>query len=167
LRQIELPLPSGGRERRATPQELTALLSACRCNRCAWLPALIQMAVETGMRRGELLAMRWSNVDLNARKVHVTTTKNGYPRTVPLSTCACQTLGNLQQNGDRVFPVTANAVRLAWERLKRRAGVNGLRFHDLRHEAISRFLSGASTSLRSRLSVGTETCGCCFDTRTQ
>jgi integrase len=139
LRQIELPPPSRGRERRATPQELTALLSACRCNRSAWLQTLIQMAVETGMRRGELLAMKWSDVDLTARKVHVTRTKNGYPRTVPLSTHARQTLGNLTQNGDRVFPVTANAVRLAWERLKRRAGVSGLRFHDLRHEAISRF----------------------------
>src|SRR4029077_5453965 len=80
LRQIELPPPSGGRERRATPQELTALLSACRCNRSEWLPALIQMAVETGMRRGELVAMKWSDVDLQARKVHVTRTKNGYPR---------------------------------------------------------------------------------------
>jgi integrase len=77
--------------------------------------------------------------DLTARKVHVKATKNGYPRTVPLSTHACLTLGNLTQNGDRVFPVTANAVRLAWERLRRRAGVRGLRFHDLRHEAISRF----------------------------
>jgi len=44
------------------------------------------MAVETGMRRGELLAMKWSDVDLQARKVHVTRTKNGYPRTVPLHT---------------------------------------------------------------------------------
>jgi integrase len=40
---------------------------------------------------------------------------------------------------DRVFPVSANAIRLAWERLKRRAGVEDLRFHDLRHKAISRF----------------------------
>ena len=77
--------------------------------------------------------------DLTARKVHVKATKNGYPRTVPLSKHACQTLGKLTQDGDRVFPVTANAVRLAWERLKRRASVSGLRFHDLRHEAISRF----------------------------
>jgi integrase len=62
VRQLELPPPSRGRERRATPQELTALLSACRCNRSASLPALIQLAVETGMRRGELLAMKWSDV---------------------------------------------------------------------------------------------------------
>jgi integrase len=38
-----------------------------------------------------------------------------------------------------VFPVTANAVRLAWERLRRRAGLKDLRLHDLRHEAVSRF----------------------------
>jgi integrase len=41
--------------------------------------------------------------------------------------------------GERVFGVTANALKLAWERLRRRAGVCGLRFHDLRHEAVGRF----------------------------
>jgi integrase len=41
--------------------------------------------------------------------------------------------------GERVFPLSPNAVRLAWERVKRRAGIDDLHFHDLRHEAISRF----------------------------
>jgi integrase len=48
-------------------------------------------------------------------------------------------IGTTPRAGDNVFPVTANALRLAWERLRRRAGVSGLRFHDLRHEAVSRF----------------------------
>ena len=90
------------------------------------------------MRRSELLSLRWSDVDIKARTVLVSRTKNGHPRRVPLSSRAVQTLASLDRDGDPVFPVTANALRLAWERLKRRAGW-GLRFHDLRHEAISRF----------------------------
>ena len=47
--------------------------------------------------------------------------------------------GTGEVDGKRLFPMSANALRLAWERLKRRAGIRDLRFHDLRHEAISRF----------------------------
>ncbi len=100
---------------------------------------MIRLAVETGMRRGELLAIRWADVNLPARRLQLRVTKNGRSRTVPLSPAAVQVLAGLPRRGDAVIPVTANAFRLAWERLKRRAGVRDLRFHDLRHEAISRF----------------------------
>ena len=139
VRQVKMPPHDQGRERRTKPEELTALLTACGHTRSAWLPAIIQMAVETGMRRGELLSMRWRDVDLKARTVLVSKTKNGHSRHIPLSTKARQILTNTERANDMVFPVTANAFRLAWERLKRRAGVTDLRFHDLRHEAISRF----------------------------
>ncbi len=91
------------------------------------------------MRRSELLAMRWEDVDVEARTVLLRKTKNGFPRTVPLSTLALNVIKDTPRCGDTVFIVSANALRLAWERLKRRAGVSGLRFHDLRHEAVSRF----------------------------
>jgi integrase len=48
-------------------------------------------------------------------------------------------LTSLERKDEWVFPVTPNAVRLAWERLRRRAGLEDLRLHDLRHEAVSRF----------------------------
>ena len=68
-------------------------------------------------------------------------TKNGSSREVPLSTKAAQVLARQRQRNDTPspFPVTANGFRLAWERLRSRAGLSDLRFHDLRHEAISRF----------------------------
>jgi integrase len=100
---------------------------------------MIRLAVETGMRRGELLSLRSADVDLRLRTVYVANPKNGHPRTVPLSPDAVKAVAHVPQATDKVFPVTANAFRLAWERLKRRAGVTGLRFHDLRHEAVSRF----------------------------
>ena len=66
--------------------------------------------------------------------------KNGHPRTIALSEAALAALAGVQRHEDeaRIFPMSANALRLAWERLKRRAGIEDLRFHDLRHEAISR-----------------------------
>jgi integrase len=139
VRQIKLPTMGRARERRATPGELSQLMQACDGTRRYWLPAMIRLAIETGMRRGELLSLRWTDVDLRSRTAYVGNPKNGHPRTVPLSSGAVQALTQVPRAGDRLFPVTANAFRLAWERLKRRAGVNGLRFHDLRHEAVSRF----------------------------
>jgi integrase len=83
--------------------------------------------------------MQWADVDLEGRTVFLRNTKNGDPRTVPLSPRAIEIIGSMPRTGDKVFPMTPNALRLAWERLRRRAGISGLRFHDLRHEAVSRF----------------------------
>jgi integrase len=137
--QIKLPPAGQFRERRATAEELQRLLDACARVRSTWLPTLIRLAIETGMRRGELLDLRWSNVDLQVCTVRLTKAKNGHPRIVPLSSLAVRLLSGAPRTDERVFPVTANAFRLAWERLRRRAGVTGLRFHDFRHEAVSRF----------------------------
>jgi integrase len=139
VREVRLPSPGRPRDRRPTKEELDRLLSACARSRSWWLPLVITLAVETGMRRGELLGMRWADVDTSARTIRLAHTKNGHSRIVPLSSIAIQLLNGTPRTGDRVFPVSANAFRLAWERLRRRAEVVGLRFHDLRHEAVSRF----------------------------
>ena len=65
-------------------------------------------------------------------------TKNGHSRSIPLSREAINVLGTLANTGERVFPISANAFRLAWERVKVKAGIKDLHFYDLRHEAISR-----------------------------
>jgi integrase len=91
------------------------------------------------MRRGELLSIQWRDVDLSNRTVRIRQTKNGHERTIPLTTKAVSVLRDLPSRSDRLLPVSGNTARLAWERLKRRAGISDLRFHDLRHEAISRF----------------------------
>jgi integrase len=139
VQQVKMPRAGNPRERRAHPGELEKLLKACEASRCRWLPAVIQLAVETGMRRSELLSMRWDDVDLEARTVVLRNTKNGFPRTVPLSTRALNVIKDTPRSGPTVFAISANALRLAWQRLRRRAGVLELRFHDLRHEAVSRF----------------------------
>ena len=100
---------------------------------------IIDIAVETAMRRSEILSLTWENVDIQNGTCHLPMTKNGSPRTVPLTSKARQIVKSCFQNSELVFPVSSNAVRLSWDRLRARAGINDLRFHDLRHEAISRF----------------------------
>jgi integrase len=136
---VKLPSSHNPRARRASASELKRLLTTCEARGHTWLASVIELAVETGMRRSELLAMRWADLDCEGRTVLLRQTKNGHPRTVPLSPRALAIICSTPRVGDTVFTVTANAVRLAWERLRRRAGVSGLRFHDLRHEAVSRF----------------------------
>jgi integrase len=108
--------------------------------RSTWyLRPFLVLLVETGMRRGELLSIRWRDVDFANSTVLILTTKNGHPRRIPLTPNALKTLEALPRRYKKVFPVTPNAVRLAWERLRARAGLTDLRLHDLRHEAVSRF----------------------------
>lgn len=104
-----------------------------------WIASLVQLALETAMRQGELLKLQWADINLKSRTAHLHDTKNGEARTVPLSTRAVMLLSQLPRpiNG-RVFPITKGAVQKAFHRACERAGVPDLRFHDLRHEAVSR-----------------------------
>ena len=122
--------------------------------RVDYLRPLILLAIETGMRRSELLALRWRDVDLERRVAFLPLTKNGDARAVPLSKRAIELLQSVPRTADRVFLVTGNAVRLAWERLRAAAGVDGLRFHDLRHEAVSRFFEKGLSVPEAALASG-------------
>jgi integrase len=91
------------------------------------------------MRRSELLALRWQDVELQDRFVRLHDTKNGDPRDVPLSTRAASTLAGLPRHiSGQVFPISADAVKKSFSRAAVRAGLQDLHFHDLRHEATSR-----------------------------
>ena len=76
---------------------------------------------------------------MSERVAHLIDTKNGDTRRVPLSSDAVAVLNGLPQETIYVFETTDTAIRLAWPRLTKRAGIQDLRFHDLRHEAVSRF----------------------------
>ncbi len=140
MRDIKLPAGGRRRDRRLQPGEETRLLRACSQARNRWLLPLVQLALETAMRQGELRHLRWEHIDLNRRTAHLPDTKNGEARTVPLSTTAIGVLRDLPRSlhGD-VFPgITTEAVKRSYMRTIRRAGIEGLRFHDLRHEATTR-----------------------------
>jgi integrase len=125
------------RERRLRPGEWEALTEAGKATRNALILPIVTLALETAMRRGEILAIRKQHINLDKRTLLIPESKNGRARTIPLSIPATELLSRHLCEG-RLFPLTANAFRLAWERLVSRAKINDLHFHDLRHEAISR-----------------------------
>ena len=145
--RLKRPSPGKARSRRVSDDEIARVKSATES---AYLADLIDLAIETGMRLSELVSMRWNNIDLDARTAFLPDTKNGHPRTVPLSTRAVQTLRSLRQRviqrlDGALFPVTPHAVTVAFrracKRVQKASGGNlavNLRFHDLRHEAVSR-----------------------------
>ena len=102
---------------------------------------VIVFAIETGMRRSEILGLEWHQVDFNRQTALLPITKNGSTREVPLSHKALDVLRRQKARNDTPtpFPDNANAFRLAWDRLRACADLIDLRFHDLRHEAISSF----------------------------
>jgi integrase len=141
MESVRKPPNGKPRTRRLTTEDAEKLASGLSRTRSKLLTDITRFAIATGMRRSELLTLTWPNVDLKARTAHLPNTKNGEARTVPLSSAALGILEDQPQhdNTNIVFPMTGNAVRLAWERLKKRVGIEDLHFHDLRHEAISRF----------------------------
>jgi len=105
-------------------------------------PAIV-LALETAMRRSELLSLTAADIDVERRAARLRVTKNGRPRRVPLTTRALQVLAALAaEAGDadsHLLPLTANALKIAFfRRVLPASGVADFHFHDLRHEAISR-----------------------------
>ncbi|MFZ2101438.1 MAG: site-specific integrase [Oricola sp.] len=140
VKGIRKPRLGSSRDRRVSPDEVSRLIHEAQRSRNEHLAPAIMLAVETGMRRGELLGMQWQHTDADARVVAIPHTKNGHPRRIPLSSTAANTLKSQMAKGiDRPLPMSSESLKKAWQRLVMRCDLEGIRFHDLRHEAISRF----------------------------
>jgi len=140
-RLVARPSAAQGRSRRLSRDEQAMLLQGCRASRASNLEAIVELALETAMRLGELLGLEWKNVHLNRRTVHLHTTKNGEQRTVPLSSRAVEILMQVERSATgRVFENWKDALSFehAWHRAVVRSGLKDLHFHDLRHEAATR-----------------------------
>ena len=136
--KIRLPKNNPPRERRLKPGEYERLKKASSETKVWYLWPIIDFAIETGMRRSEILNMKWEHLDLDNKRVLLPMTKNGSSRWVPLSDKAIKILKDEPSLTDHVFPITDVALRQSWERLRNRANLIDFTFHDLRHEAISR-----------------------------
>jgi integrase len=145
LTLIRFPKNNPPRERRLKSGEYNKLKHACSLTKVWYLWPMIEIAIETCMRRGETLSLTWEDIDFERNKAILHNTKNGQPRWVPLSRKVMKILKTLPRQDNRIFPVSEIAVRQAWERLRRRAGISDLTYHDLRHEAISRMFESGLT----------------------
>lgn len=142
VKQVGRPKVARGRDRRLTGDELTRLIEACKASRSRMLACIVVVAIETGMRLGELLALDWRHIDRATRVATLPDTKNGEARRVPLSPKALSALDALPRHigTSRVFWkwTRSDSVENAWRRVVAKAGIQDLHFHDLRHEATSR-----------------------------
>ena len=153
-RAWEMPLPSNpfaevprprvndARQRRLELGEWERLNEACHRSRNPFIRDMVEFGLETAMRRGEVLSARWSDVDFDKRTLHIPRAKNGHSRTIPLSPRAIEILRHRRTNGlqqVRLFPTTQGAIKMAWRRVMARTCLSNFRYHDLRHEAVSRF----------------------------
>lgn len=139
---VKKPQSPQGRNRILTEGELERLFDALKpkikSSNHLILP-LTKFALETGMRRGEILGLRWEHIDLQKRTAFIPLTKNGESRLVPLSTAAIEILQKLPRNLDgKVFPVNKTTLSAAIERARVKAQLGDWHFHDLRHMAITR-----------------------------
>lgn len=136
---VKGPKLPAGRVRYLQPTELRAVLESCP----AWLQPVVGLAVGTGMRRGEILGLRWLDVDLAHKLLMLPQTKNGEGRIVHLNKCALAALQAIQVSADakptdRIFSgFTPEQVSVAFQRACRDAEVADFHFHDLRHTAAS------------------------------
>ncbi|HDR9035990.1 TPA: site-specific integrase [Burkholderia vietnamiensis] len=149
---IRRPRENRARTRRLSPDEehrlFAELQPSPRANqgcfepggcRNRWVHPVVTIAIETAMRRSEILSLRWADVFLDDRYVRLHDTKNGEARDVPLSSRAIATLSALPRHiSGQVFPISPEALKKAFTRACERAGIENLHFHDLRHEATSR-----------------------------
>jgi integrase len=146
VRQIRMPKPGKPRTRRLETGEEEALLKACAASGAHYLHSFVVLAIETGMRFGELAGVQWKHVDLDKRTIFLPDTKNGQARTVPLSTRALAAIQILPRSiGGRLFTSKPGSVRSAFLIAVQKAKgcshegmFQNLRFHDLRHEAVTR-----------------------------
>ena len=143
-----------GRVRYLADEERTRLLDACRNSESSRLYLIVLFALTTGMRRGELIGLRWQDIDLERRVAVLHNTKNGDRRSVPIVPEVAELLrehGKVRRlDNDLVFasegkdPVWFDKY---WYQAMKEAKVKDFRFHDLRHTAASYLaMSGATTA---------------------
>lgn len=144
-----------GRVRFLSDEERAKLLSVCQQSRSQHLYLAVMIALGTGARQGEILGLKWEDVDFERRVITLHHTKNGERRVLPISNTIQPLLHkhweNRSHHADYVFPSPRNNrplnIRIAWDAAITKAKIENFRFHDLRHSAASYLaMNGATPS---------------------
>ncbi|MBL4614278.1 MAG: site-specific integrase [Magnetovibrio sp.] len=147
VKGVPMPKHRPGRDRRLIKDrdkdkdEEVQLLEACKASSSHWVTPIVILAIETGMRLGEILTLKRANIDYKTSVAHLPDTKNGTARDVPLSTRALEALKAAPASTDKeggAFPMTTHSFEHHFKKARIAAEIENLRFHDLRHEATSR-----------------------------
>ena len=153
MRKISKPRPSRGRVRFLDEGERERLLKACQESANQYLYPIVILALSTGMRKSEILNLRWSDVDFFSKRITLNQTKNGEIRIIPLVGLANTLLKDLSGKRSIVtnllFPskdlTKPIDIRSAWEVALKRAEITNYSFHDNRHSCASYLLTGGAS----------------------
>src|SRR5882672_2043418 len=145
MRRVHKLGEAPARERYLTDDEEKRLFEIL-VGRRAHIRPIVVVALQTGMRQGEILGMTWENVDFEQKTIYIAHTKTGRPRRLPMSKPVEVELRSLKQDAsseEHVFSYARTGLKLttfrhAWEGACSAAKISGLRFHDLRHTFATR-----------------------------
>lgn len=137
LASVSLDYVDQRRDRRLKEEELDLIITEAKRRRNPLVLQVILWAKETGMRRGEILAMRWDHIDLKGRVLTIPMSKNGLSRKLPITRAMIDILESQEPDNATVFAIKPSNLKLTWARILKAVGISDLHFHDLRHEAIS------------------------------
>lgn len=128
------------RDRWLTMEEEKLLLE--KATNPEWLRSLLTVALHTGMRRGEILDLRWQNVDLLKRLIRIVKSKNGEKRSIPMSNTLFNLFKemNVRDISGKVFPISKSSVRHAFDKVVEKVNLKDFWFHDLRHTFATRLV---------------------------
>lgn len=140
-RRVRMLRLDNKRTRVLSDEEEERLLLALNKNKL--VQEIVTLALHTGLRRGEIFNLAWSDVDFARRVIVIQQSKSGNKRTVPMNSTVSELLKNMIRRGDLVFPSPRTGVRLddikrSFGSAVREAKIDNLRFHDLRHTSATR-----------------------------
>jgi integrase len=137
VKRVKFFRVNNARTRYLTEEEIFRLIDACD----GQLKSIILLALHTGMRRGEIFRLKWSDVDFRSGNIIVTLSKNGECRKIPMNETADNVLRELKKEAasEFVFRNRYNEneppkdIKTAFNNAVKKAGIENFRFHDLRH----------------------------------
>jgi len=140
------------RDRYVTHEELPRLMQAIDKDSNVYARYALWLYLLTGLRKSELLARKWSDIDWNREEIRIKETKNGRPHYLPLSSAALQVLKQIprQQGSPYLFPGAIAGRHMinidkAWRRIRKAANVEDVRLHDLRRTVGSWLAQGGNS----------------------
>ena len=139
MHKIEKEKETHGRERFLSREEKKKQLATCKQANHSYLYPIVAIALTTGMRKGEILGLRWKDIDFEMKKIILQKTKNGDRRVIPLIPQLEEILDSLHSDSFSAeqYIFSVKDIRHAFKKVLEVAGIEGFVFHDLRHTAAS------------------------------
>lgn len=162
MRAIKKPSPGRRKTRFFSMDEIATLSNLCAASNSNYMLPIFTIAIHTGMRRGEILSLRWENINLQEREIFLPTSKNGESRDIAMTGDVYNVLSDLVavrgvSKSGLVFPSPSDPqkpidIKSTWKRILEKANITDGTFHTIRHSTCSYLASiGISSTLIARI----------------